>query len=293
MKVRAIAIAPHDGWAFIVKEEKIFLLRPPYVPSDLDEVSEKVVENAVGTYGFEECDITFDSIDEVIRFLKDQFVKSRKDLGIEVPSSKELRKLLEYASDNVLLEYLRRAEEELIPERKLRAAESIASDLMKLEQVRNSPEMKRMATRILEKCKKDRKRFEEDILVKAKLISREIVNKEFPEEKEYFDFLFDLTIEEIKELEPGKEAEFLRQMRAVHPELATGYAPIIIILTVQILTEATYQGIAEDIIEKRIAGILENEGSNKVKIPVISKYLTEYSKEKNYKRIVSEDKKDS
>ncbi|KYK33855.1 MAG: hypothetical protein AYK19_12875 [Theionarchaea archaeon DG-70-1] len=67
--------------------------------------------------------------------------------------------------------------------------------------------------------------MDEQVIQQAKVISREIVKKEFPEEEEYFDFLFDLTIQEIKELEPGKEAEFLREMRAVHPELVLGYTP--------------------------------------------------------------------
>lgn len=55
--------------------------------------------------------------------------------------------------------------------------------------------------------------MDEQVIQQAKVISREIVEKEFPEEEEYFDFMFDLTIQEIKELEPGKEAEFLREMR--------------------------------------------------------------------------------
>ena len=37
----------------------------------------------------------------------------------------------------------------------------------------------------------------------VRMISHEIVKKEFPDEEEYFDFLSDLTIPEIEELEPG------------------------------------------------------------------------------------------
>ncbi len=156
MKMRVIAIDPYDGWAFTVRKKKIFLLRPPYTPSDLSEVSENVVANAVGKYGFEECDITFDSTDEVIRFLKDQLVTSRKALGIDVPSSEQLRELLQYFDDNVLLEYLRRAQDELILEGNLKAAESIASDMLTLERVKTNPEIQRMATEILEKCMQEK-----------------------------------------------------------------------------------------------------------------------------------------
>jgi hypothetical protein len=55
--------------------------------------------------------------------------------------------------------------------------------------------------------------MDEKTIQQAREISREIVRNEFPEEEEYFDFLFDLTIQEIEELEPGKETEFLREMR--------------------------------------------------------------------------------
>ncbi len=110
--------------------------------------------------------------------------------------------------------------------------------------------------------------MDERIVQQAKLISREIVEKEFPEEEEYFDFLFDLTIQEIEEIEPGKEAEFLKQMRAVHPEVVLGYTPIIIILAIQVLGDVMYRGIkTEDIIKKRIAAILgDNDSKEALKI---------------------------
>lgn len=160
MKIEVIAAAPYDGWAFIVKEEKIFLLRPPYISSNLSEVSEDVVAKAVSAYGFVGCDAVFDNINEVIRFLKDQLVKSRKDLGFEVPSSEELKELLKYFDDDVLFKYLRRAQVDLIPERNFEAAESIALEIMKLERVETNPEMRRMAIEILERCKQERKKLE-------------------------------------------------------------------------------------------------------------------------------------
>lgn len=159
MKIRAIAIAPHDGWAFIVKEKKIFLLRPPFVCSNQREVPLEVVENAINIHGFDECDITFDSMNEVIRFLKDQYIRSRKDQGIDVPTSEELRELLKYLDDDVLLKYLRRAQNELISEGNLDAAESVALEILKLERVKNCPEIQRMAIEIIERCKKERNRL--------------------------------------------------------------------------------------------------------------------------------------
>jgi len=123
--------------------------------------------------------------------------------------------------------------------------------------------------------------MDEQVIQQARVISREIVKKEFPEEEEYFDFLFDLTIQEIKELEPGKEAEFLREMRAVHPELVLGYAPIVIILTVQVLTEIIHRKIKgeipeeeliKELINEKTIAILEDEDTKR-KLSGISKYF--------------------
>ena len=152
MKIKIIAIAPSDGWAFIIKEYKIFLLRPPYISSNQIEVSEKDVETAIHLHGFEECNFDFYSLHEVVEFLKTKYIESMKNQGIGLPSSEQLRELLKYAPDDVLLQYLKRAEEELIPEGKLDAAESIALELLKLDKVKENLEMHDMAEDILNKC---------------------------------------------------------------------------------------------------------------------------------------------
>jgi hypothetical protein len=161
MEIKIIAIAPNDGWAFIVKEGKIFLLRPPYTSSNQIEVSRRVVENAIHLHGFEECDITLSSVNEVVRFLKEAYIELKKKQGVSLPSSEQLRELLKYATDDVLLEYLTKAKRELIPEGELDAAESIALELMKLEKVKKNPEMGELGLDILEKCNQERKRMKE------------------------------------------------------------------------------------------------------------------------------------
>ena len=124
------------------------------------------------------------------------------------------------------------------------------------------------------------------VIQQAREISREIIENEFPEEEEYFDFLFDLTIQEVEELGTGKEVEFLREMRAVHPELVLGYTPIIIILTVQFLGEFTYRSPRKnkfkDEIAARTAEIIKDEGEQR-KISVIYDYLVRFLENKSVK----------
>ncbi len=96
---------------------------------------------------------------EVVKFLKEAYIETKKTQGIELPSFEKLREGLKYATDDVLLEYLKRAKKELIPEGKLDAAESVTIDLMKLERVMTNPEMQKMAIDILENCKEERERL--------------------------------------------------------------------------------------------------------------------------------------
>lgn len=49
--------------------------------------------------------------------------------------------------------------------------------------------------------------MDEKVIQQAKTISYEIVKNEFPDDEEYFDFLFDLIILEFRD--EGKFAEFL------------------------------------------------------------------------------------
>jgi len=163
MKFKIIAAAPDDGWGFVSEEEKIFLLRPPYTSSDKIEVSMKVVENAIHIRGFEEYDITLNTVNEVVRSLKEMYIESKRRQGIDPPSSEQLKEFLKYATDDVLFGYLNRANDELIPEGKLDAAEAIASDLLDLENVRNNTDMSHIATDILKKCSQERKSRKQSI----------------------------------------------------------------------------------------------------------------------------------
>ena len=91
-----------------------------------------------------------------------------------------------------------KSEAEIIPDNK------VDQIIQKISQVLRGHIRKRTTTG---------KKMDKNFIQEVRTISREIVRKEFPEEEEYFDFLFDLTIQEIEELEPGDEAKFLREIR--------------------------------------------------------------------------------
>ena len=179
MKINIAAVSLNDGWAFIIENEKLFLLRPPYLSSNHIEVSEKDMENAMQIQGFEKLDINFNDIKEVIRFLKEKYIEYRKNQGVGIPSSKQLKELLKYAPDDILLEYLNRTKNVLIPGGKIDAAESIAMELMKLTKIKNDNKMLEMTINILEECRKI-KQEKERLAMKISENRKETLEGRFP-----------------------------------------------------------------------------------------------------------------
>ena len=158
MGTKIIAIDPYDGWYFVEKKGKIFLLRPPYTGSFQVLASKYEVEKAIVQYNFRECDIRFKSINDTIKYVKEEYIKIKKAQGINIPSNEQLIELLKYATDEILWEYLRKAKNELIPNGKFKIAKSIARDFLKLEKVNNNPAMKKMVWDIVEKCQQYEKK---------------------------------------------------------------------------------------------------------------------------------------
>lgn len=151
MNIRMLAIAPDDGWAFVVEKGKTYAIRPPYLESNLVEVSDRSVEQAVELYGFERHEKDFDSFVSLVRYLQDEYVKTKRANGIDLPSSGTIRGLLKFADDNTIWLYLKRATKELIPKGKFDGAVMIANQLAKLEKVKHNPEMQKMTNEIYEK----------------------------------------------------------------------------------------------------------------------------------------------
>lgn len=113
--------------------------------------------------------------------------------------------------------------------------------------------------------------MDEQLVDKARVLSREVVEKEFPEEAEYFDFLFDLTMEGLEKKKKGGEAEAVRGLRALYPELV--YTVIVATLAVQVLTDFTHRTlITEELIKKKITALLESEDERK-RVYVVIKYF--------------------
>jgi hypothetical protein len=152
-----VALATEDGWAIIRENETLFLLRPPYTVSSKIQCTEKELEEAVLNHGFRSVDYSFSKYSQLIQFIKNEYIKANKDSGKTVPTMEELKELLGYASEDVLIKFLDRAETELIPGGKIEAAESLVLDLMKLDKIIGNKKLLDRVINIIYKCAESRK----------------------------------------------------------------------------------------------------------------------------------------
>jgi hypothetical protein len=155
--IKVVALATEDGWAIIRENQGLFLLRPPYTVSSKIQCTGKELEEAVVKHGFHSVDYSFSNYSQLIQFIKNEYIKANKKSGKAVPTLEELKELLDYASEDVLIKFLDRAETELIPRGKIEAAESLALDLMKLDKVIGNKKLLDRVINIIDKCAESRK----------------------------------------------------------------------------------------------------------------------------------------
>jgi hypothetical protein len=113
--LKLLASAPRDGWAFVEKDQKVLLVRPPYQQWALTHVSEGAVEKAVQHHGFVMQGRSFVSWDSLIGFLRSQYLAFRRRQDSNVPDLQEIRSILHMAPSGLIMKYLSRVESELLP----------------------------------------------------------------------------------------------------------------------------------------------------------------------------------
>lgn len=133
MVIKIIAIAQKDGWAFISKDGKIFLVKPPYDMDDKIEVPIDVVAEGINSYEFEEFSASFEKEDDLIQFVKDVYINSKEKNLIPSPSLDQLVELLDYSTDEILLNFLRRIENEMVNNGKYLEANNMINMLLKIK----------------------------------------------------------------------------------------------------------------------------------------------------------------
>jgi len=81
-KIKLVAIAPEDGWAFFEEDGKLFEIKPPFDTRPVEEIGDmkekrRVVESAILQHEFWAKDQEFDSREALIEFLRSEIVRAR------------------------------------------------------------------------------------------------------------------------------------------------------------------------------------------------------------------------
>ncbi len=159
MSIKMIAIAPYGGCAFVIMDEALYLLRPPYRTNDLVEATEEDLLKAVAHHGFAECNYASDTMVGIITYLKDKYVAAMEKEGVKLADPEELKELLHYASVEVLQAYLDKAENDFLANHNLDAAEEIALHLIAIDKVVADETLFQRSREILGRCKDERKKL--------------------------------------------------------------------------------------------------------------------------------------
>lgn len=156
MKTKILAIAVNDGWAYIKIKDQILLIKPPYAPAFTEKVTKEDVERAILLSGFEKVKVNFESLEDAIQYIKDEFVSYKKVNDIKIPSNSEIKEVLQYAPKNIIENFLDRVETQLISEHKFQFASRILNDILELPITMSDKELKSRAEKISQKCIKKR-----------------------------------------------------------------------------------------------------------------------------------------
>jgi hypothetical protein len=144
------AFSPFDAVAIIRTKQCLRLCRPPYKQINAIELPESAIEDAVLNHDFHASGASFDSWAAVIDFLKQQLMAYRESCGRSVTETLNNLEMLDVAPLTVLQGFLKKVENELIPQRQYAHAKNFLLALLKSNATKENPELITQATNLLE-----------------------------------------------------------------------------------------------------------------------------------------------
>lgn len=175
-----LAFAPEDGWAYIVNDAEVRLIRPPFTRNSTSVVQKESVATAVTRHGFvlpPEGHETFPNWPALLDFLSTQLVVARLAKGSVVDDDAG-EDLLAFAPADTLRGFLDRIGTELIPNCEWDHAEKLLLKMLAMPSFVTLTDLYKRAVDLLGQISKGRKKKQEELLD----IAREDINfaKIFP-----------------------------------------------------------------------------------------------------------------
>jgi len=131
--LKVLAVSPADGWACVQDGERFLLVDPCHDVDSFESIAEDDVGTFVNQHGLVAVeDQEFEDWDALVQWLHEQVAKSWEASGRGLPGEAALREqFAESAPLNVVTAWLRRIEQELIPQGELNWAQNVLSSLLR------------------------------------------------------------------------------------------------------------------------------------------------------------------
>ncbi len=149
MNIILEAFSPTDAVAIIRSKQCLRLCRPPYKQINTIELPESAIEDAVLNHDFHASGASFDDWAAVIYFLNQQLIAYRKSCGRSVAETLNTIEILDVAPLEILQNFLKKVENELIPQRQFAHAKNFLIALLESNATQEYPELKIQAVKIL------------------------------------------------------------------------------------------------------------------------------------------------
>ncbi len=150
MSITLEAFSPTDAVAIIRSKQSLRLCRPPYKQFNTIKLPESAIEDAVLNHDFHASGASFENWAAVIHFLNQQLIAYRESSGRPVPETLNMIEILDVAPLTVLQNFLKKVENELIPQRQFAHAKNFLIALLKSNVKQEYPELITTAANLLE-----------------------------------------------------------------------------------------------------------------------------------------------
>lgn len=147
-----LAVSFTDGWAFVRKDDRLLLLRPPYRTSNLLVVDESVLKRSIAEYGFEAASQEFDDWPALLALMRNELSRVHSSLLGNMTEAAVMAELLRDATQTVIEEYLDRIRTDLIPRHRWIIALDLLRLLVRAEAVKVHPQLLGHVVDLMEIC---------------------------------------------------------------------------------------------------------------------------------------------
>jgi hypothetical protein len=155
--IKLLAVAAQDAYAIIQDERGMYFIRPPFTSRQKSPIPPEALDQALRFHGFRPSERTFSKWAELIQHLCDQAVETRIAAGDPAPDRGRVKRMVERAPMEIVLQYLDRIENELLPSQEFHAGSRILTALLKNPVVQNAPPLIGRCAQLLDACEAEAK----------------------------------------------------------------------------------------------------------------------------------------